>query len=472
MKKSIGAGLIALSLAACGGGGGGSPAAQVPATPATPAPTVTLAISVPKVTLGSSATLTWSSTNSTSCTASGAWSGTQAVSGTAAQTPTAAGAGTYTLTCTGAGGTANQSVALTVPIPVLKSSYENKIAAGKALGAQTMPADVTESNSVAFADFFQDGSYSMVTHSLEYDYTAATASKLGHIRFYKNVNGTWIDNTSKLLTDNVGCVHPRKTIVADFNNDGLPDVFFACHGVDADPYPGEKQHMLMSQADGTYKNVTLPDICYCHSASAGDINGDGYVDILVTDNMVQQKPYFLINKKDGTFTRDMSHFPAMINAYQSNGQPGITGVNTGNAAIYTSELIDFSKSGRYDAFLAGTAPDNHFGNWPPTIFKNDGSGVFSQSRVTVLPYMQQYQTTLDIVVDAGSIYLTNVHLTYDAAVYGFSNIVKIDPVALTSTQIYGNTVNFNNGHGWLNWIIPYQGKIVSQSAAYGVSVPE
>lgn len=464
---------MATAIAGCGGGSGsGAVTSRDPVAPVTPAPTVSLSIDTPKVALGQSAKLTWSSTNATSCTASGSWSGAQATSGTATQTAAVGGQMTYTLTCTGAGGTGAQSVALAVPLPVLKSSYENKIAAAAALGPQTLPKEVTESNSVAFADFFQDGSYSMVTHSLEYDYTAATATKFGHIHFYKNANGSWVDNTSTLLANTVGCLHPRKTIVADFNNDGVPDVFFACHGLDADPYPGEQQHMLLSQSDGTYKNVTLPDVCYCHSASAADINGDGYADVLVTDNIIQKKPYFLINNKDGTFTKDLTHFPAVINAYQSNGKPGVTGVNTGTAAIYTSELIDFSKSGHYDAFLAGTAPDNHFGNWPPTIFKNDGTGIFSHSRVTVLPYMQQYQATLDILLNDGSIYLNNVHLTYDAETYGFSNIVKIDSVALTSAQIYANTGNFKNGHGWLNWIIPYQGNIVSQSAAYAVSVPQ
>jgi hypothetical protein len=108
-----------ITIAGCGGGGGGSPTAQVPVTPATPAPTVTLAISQPKVTLGSSATLTWSSTNATSCTASGAWSGTQAISGTSPQTPAAAGSNTYTLTCTGAGGSDSQTATLTISPPVV-----------------------------------------------------------------------------------------------------------------------------------------------------------------------------------------------------------------------------------------------------------------------------------------------------------------------------------------------------------------
>jgi hypothetical protein len=62
---------------------------------------------------GATSTLTWSSANSTSCAASGGWSGAEAATGsqkTAALTATAK----YMLTCTGTGGSAVQSVTVTV----------------------------------------------------------------------------------------------------------------------------------------------------------------------------------------------------------------------------------------------------------------------------------------------------------------------------------------------------------------------
>jgi 6-phosphogluconolactonase (cycloisomerase 2 family) len=93
---------------ACSGGG---------STPKAAAPTVSVTASPSSVTLGSSTTLTWSSTNATSCTASGAWSGTQNTSGPAAAPPAAAGTSTYTLTCTGIGGSANASASVTVNAP-------------------------------------------------------------------------------------------------------------------------------------------------------------------------------------------------------------------------------------------------------------------------------------------------------------------------------------------------------------------
>ncbi|OHA85378.1 MAG: hypothetical protein A2591_01635 [Candidatus Yonathbacteria bacterium RIFOXYD1_FULL_52_36] len=78
----------------------------------TPTPTLTLSANPTSITTGNSTTLTWSSTNATSCTASNGWSGAKATSGT--QTVTPPTTTTYTLSCTGAGGTTTQSVSVAV----------------------------------------------------------------------------------------------------------------------------------------------------------------------------------------------------------------------------------------------------------------------------------------------------------------------------------------------------------------------
>gem|GEM_PF-1561332 len=75
-------------------------------------PTVNLTASRMTVIAGSAGqattTLSWDSSNATSCTASNGWSGSKAVDGTETATPTATT--TYTITCTGEGGSANDSV--------------------------------------------------------------------------------------------------------------------------------------------------------------------------------------------------------------------------------------------------------------------------------------------------------------------------------------------------------------------------
>ncbi len=102
-------------------GAGGSANATATLTVTAPAPTVTISVAPNSITVGQSATLTWSSSNATSCTASGSWSGTEATSGTSSVTPSASGTATYSLACTGAGGNANASANLSVVAAAGKS---------------------------------------------------------------------------------------------------------------------------------------------------------------------------------------------------------------------------------------------------------------------------------------------------------------------------------------------------------------
>jgi hypothetical protein len=108
---------------------------------AVPVPTVTLSANPQSITVGQSSTLTWNSTNATSCTASGGWSGTQNTSGSVTVTPTAST--TYSLSCTGAGGSASASAVVTAT------------ASGVSVGANPLgPATPTGGWSVEYADAF------------------------------------------------------------------------------------------------------------------------------------------------------------------------------------------------------------------------------------------------------------------------------------------------------------------------------
>ena len=116
------AGGFAYSLTCAGAGGKGNGAAALVVSAAQPpagnAPTVTVTVTPGTITVGQSASLTWSSTNATSCTADSAWTGAQATSGTLSVSPSSAGGYAYSLTCTGAGGTANGAAGLSVtPAP-------------------------------------------------------------------------------------------------------------------------------------------------------------------------------------------------------------------------------------------------------------------------------------------------------------------------------------------------------------------
>jgi Protein of unknown function (DUF3443) len=115
----------AFTLTCSGASGTTAVAETVHVTLTTPNPSLSLRASPPSVTHGSSTTLTWSSSNATSCTASGGWSGNEATSGTMTETPTATT--TYTLTCSGASGTtpAVASATVTVAAPSLACVAES-----------------------------------------------------------------------------------------------------------------------------------------------------------------------------------------------------------------------------------------------------------------------------------------------------------------------------------------------------------
>src|SRR5579863_2380619 len=81
----------------------------------TPQPVLTLSASPVSISKGSSATLSWSSTNATSCTASGGWSGSEPTSGSAS-TGALNSTTTFTLTCNGASGTTPASASATVSV--------------------------------------------------------------------------------------------------------------------------------------------------------------------------------------------------------------------------------------------------------------------------------------------------------------------------------------------------------------------
>ncbi|MBL8031269.1 MAG: prepilin-type N-terminal cleavage/methylation domain-containing protein [Candidatus Doudnabacteria bacterium] len=109
------------TLQCTGPGGTASSSVTVNVSPA-PAPTVSLlangSSSAITIAYNASATLSWSTTtvDTNGCIASGSWSGTKATSGTAT-TGALTTTQTYTLQCTGPGGTASGSVTVNVTAP-------------------------------------------------------------------------------------------------------------------------------------------------------------------------------------------------------------------------------------------------------------------------------------------------------------------------------------------------------------------
>jgi uncharacterized protein (TIGR03118 family) len=135
LRAAIAACVASVALAACGGGGYGGGGGMT-----SPPPTVSLSVAPTSITLGQSATLTWSSSTGTNCTASGSWTGAEAATGTAVVTPTTSGSLTYTLSCGGGayGGSTAKSTQLTVAAP---TAYTATVLVGDTAAASALKTD-------------------------------------------------------------------------------------------------------------------------------------------------------------------------------------------------------------------------------------------------------------------------------------------------------------------------------------------
>ena len=168
--------------------------------------------------------------------------------------------------------------------------------------------------------------------------------------------------------DRPSSVHPREVLLADFNGDGKNDFFIGDHGYDVDPFPGWSNQLLLATETG-YEDASdrLPhdNTGFTHAAAAGDVDGDGDVDILVGNNggeFMGGAPYLLLNDGTANFTANQSMLPERV-------------ANDIDYWPWAADMLDLDSDGHVDLLMGSKDESGQsYVHWGPD-FQN----------VTVLP---------------------------------------------------------------------------------------
>lgn len=346
--------------------GGASDSAIIVAQPLVPTLQLTITDTIARV--GKSTQANWSSLRSHTCEIAGITTGTVSVTGQSVISPTSGGRRFVKITCTGDGGSKSDSVIVITPHPVLPTSYENyrdyvipAVSSPFNVVPRCTRSNMDPANARAYADFLQDGTLIMA------DYVG------GAMCFWRrSVAGQWIDISSTLIDNpsNEACPgDANKGVVADYNGDLIPDVLFVCYR--------QESFFLLSQANGKYRTQRLGKTSWTHGAAAGDIDGDGDVDILFPNDQWASRGV-------------ASDVQAFITVFLNDGSASFTQRNDlvklpddpeyWMGSFTALELIDLDNDGVLDAVLAN-------GQYPTTIFWGEARKGFTQARPhTRLPW--------------------------------------------------------------------------------------
>ena len=201
--------------------------------------------------------------------------------------------------------------------------------------------------------------------------------------------------------DTLNTVLPRKVPFGDLNGDGLPDMFIAGTGWDAEPLPGEQNRLYLSRPGGGWRDATseLPQLSdYSHSAAIGDIRGLGIPDILVgnyggdPDHVL---PYVLLNNGDETFSLDRSNLPV--------GPDETLNFDSRVISFTGTVLTDLDGDELPELIALGEGYRGYFGIEAVSFVFWNRAGVFSEQHKTPLASPEVFAQHGHIDLDAAAL---------------------------------------------------------------------
>ncbi len=180
----------------------------------------------------------------------------------------------------------------------------------------------------------------------------------------------WEDATAKTI--GVTNEWSNKLELADINGDGLVDIMFANGAGYTSPAGGEQSRAFLNQGAGKPFIEVSEDVFgvvkdQARVIKAGDVDGDGDLDLVVGNTFESQSRLYL-GDGAGAFTEASGQLPQ------------------GPASIGDLELGDVDADGDLDLVLADWGPGKAGGAGGVTkLWLNDGAGTFSDATAANMP---------------------------------------------------------------------------------------
>lgn len=224
--------------------------------------------------------------------------------------------------------------------------YKNNEGTFELFNMSGIDDDLFQTKSVLWVDIDNDG---------DYDFFASSNQTDGDSRLYENQG----DLTFINITDAAGLSNPGHQSFGaswgDYNKDGFLDLFLVSRFFDSDT---AFNTLYKNNGDNTFTDVSVEaqliqenSLSFCSAWI--DYDKDGWQDIYISNDKIQNKNILYHNNQDGTFT----------NVAEA------AGADVAIDAMSTT-IGDYNDDGWLDIYIANTQTGNAF-------LKNNGDGTFT-----------------------------------------------------------------------------------------------
>ena len=228
-----------------------------------------------------------------------------------------------------------------------------------------------------------------------------------------------------------GLTQVRKNVLSDFNNDGKNEITLFSSGHDRDPFPGDSLGIFDVDSK-KYKYLT-DDIGYFHGGATGDVNNDGFEDIIAYSGgsaVIPVHPVFYQNDGSGNFELKNDIFLNFTDADN----------------YYTVELFDIDNDGLLDLFLGSRGMLLVIKNENGIFDRSSGINIQTNSSLEVLD-IDFFDFDGDNIKEILVMNNTNGYSGYSLNLYKFS--FQSNSQITTS---YFNETKFEGNNSWIKWI--------------------